>query len=325
VAHQLQSAECAIGAGETDAALEMAEGDCLRLSQYVDQVSRAHLYYMSSMLYARFSKPRNFDKGEEHLNLGLELTQTAGLSDSDACFHQVFNRNGLAMIRHFQGRFQEAMDICSSGIRELDVHLSSEKHRLHRSILYYNVAQVYMAVGATGPAIENFSAAISMDPNYSEYYNERGNIHFKMGRLEEARADYLKAIDLSAPYYEVFTNLGHCSRLLGASAEAVQWYSRSLDLETDQAPVLLGRAQAYQELEKAEAAIADYSAALAFGAGGWEAFANRGAMFYALGDLRSTIDDLDRAIQLAPDQPDIYSNLAIVIEELAGEQELVPM
>jgi tetratricopeptide (TPR) repeat protein len=82
-----------------------------------------------------------------------------------------------------------------------------------------------------------------MDPNYSEYHNERGNIFLKVGRLEEARANYLRAIDPSPPYFEVFTNLGQCYRRMGRLNEAIEWYSRALDLEPDQPLAIEGRAR----------------------------------------------------------------------------------
>jgi Flp pilus assembly protein TadD len=35
--------------------------------------------------------------------------------------------------------------------------------------------------------------AMAMDPNYSEYYNERGNVYMEMERFDEAEWDYLRA------------------------------------------------------------------------------------------------------------------------------------
>src|SRR5207248_1480612 len=122
----------------------------------------------------------------------------------------------LAMIRNFQGRGQDAIKLCQDGIEHLNMHLGTEKHRLHRSVLLYNIAQVYRVAGSHGEAIKYYSATIEMDPNYSEYYNERGSIFLQMGLLEEAHRDYLKAIELSPPYFEVFTNLGQCYRKMNS-------------------------------------------------------------------------------------------------------------
>jgi len=116
------------------------------------------------------------------------------------------------MIRNFQRRPEEAIELCRSGFAYLNENLDANEHRLHRSILLYNIAQVYAATGAHEEALEYYAGTIEMDPNYSEYYNDRANVLLQMDRLEEAKADYLQAIELSPPYFEVFTNLGQCYR-----------------------------------------------------------------------------------------------------------------
>ncbi|HVG20148.1 MAG TPA: tetratricopeptide repeat protein, partial [Blastocatellia bacterium] len=273
-----------IGMLDVQASLELAEGEGMKLVEH-NAVRRAGLLYLSGMIYSRYQKPRDLVKGEDYVNRALEALEGADMPEGVYHFQSVFNRNGLAMIRNFQGRFEEAIELCRSGIERLNAHLGADEHRLHRSVLLYNIAQVYTATGSFPEAIEYFSAAIAMDPNYSEYYNERGNIFLQMGRLQEARTDYLKAIDLSPPYFEVFANLGQCYRRMGAMAEAIESYSRAHDLQPDHLLALLGRAKAREELGQSEAAMADYTAALAQDPTQWEAVASRGVLRYEAGDL----------------------------------------
>ena len=184
------------------------------------------------MLHARFLPEKDFEKAEEYLERGIRyLDQAHKMPERDRHFLRVFLLNGVAFVRHRQGRPLEAIELCKSGSEHLDRHLNPDQHRLHRSVLLYNTAQVYAALQMHEHAIENFSAAMSMDPNYSEYYNERGNVYLSMGAYKEAVQDYLAAIDLSAPYQEVWTNLGQCYRQMGRLEEAIQAYSRALDLD----------------------------------------------------------------------------------------------
>jgi tetratricopeptide (TPR) repeat protein len=289
-----------IALGDVQASLKLAEEEGLKLVEHHPEW-RIQLFYLMAMLYARFQKPRDLVKGEEYLERGLAAIEEANLPEGERHFHFVFNRNGLAMIRNFEGRHEEAIELCRSGFARLNAHLGAEQHRLHRSILLYNIAQVYAATRSYTEAIEYYSVAIAMDSNYSEYYNERGNILLHLGRLEEARADYLRAIELSPPYFEVFTNLGQCHRRMGAMAYAIESYSRALDLEPDHLLALLGRAKAHEELGHVEAAIADYTAALAHDSMQWEVVASRGVMYYEGGDLDASLADFDRAIELKPD------------------------
>jgi tetratricopeptide (TPR) repeat protein len=294
--------------------LKLAENHPRRLAQ---------LFYLMAMFYARFQKPRDFAKGEEYLELSLRAIAEADFTEAERHFQVVFNRNGLAMIRNFQGRFQEAIDLCRAGSVRLDEHLSAEEHRLHRSILTYNTAQVYAAVGSYELAIKHFSQAIAMDPNYSEYYNDRGSVYLRLGLLEEARADYGLAIELSPPYFEVFTNLGQCYRRIGVMTKAIEAYSRALDLEPAQVLALLGRAKSHEELGHVPEAIADYTSALALDLTLWEALASRGVMHYEAGDPASALADFDHALELRPGQPDLYENRATVLADLGRQQEAV--
>ena len=46
-------------------------------------------------------------------------------------------------------------------------------------------------------AIEEFSRAIELDPNFADAYNERGNAYAKLGKYDEAIQDLSRYIDLS--------------------------------------------------------------------------------------------------------------------------------
>ena len=304
-----------IGLQDVDATLKLAEGAALKLAEPVP-AWRSYLFYMLAMLYARYQKPRNLTKGEDYLDRGLAALEEAELPEDDIHFHSVFNRNGLAMVRNFQGRHLEAIELCRTGLERLNIHLSADKHRLHRSVLVYNIGQVYLAIGDHDEALKHYANAIAMDPNYSEYYNERGSIFLQMGQLEDALANYLKAIELSPPYFEVFTNLGQCYRRMGKLNEAIESYSRALDLEPNHVLALLGRAKAYEESGNGEKAIADYTLVLGQDPSLWEAFASRGVLHYESGNLHASLADLDRALELKPDRCELYENRATVLLDL---------
>jgi tetratricopeptide (TPR) repeat protein len=310
-----------IGVQDAEACLRLVETEALVLANGAPLPWRADLYYLIAMVYARYLKPRNFAKGEEYLDRSLDAIKQAGLSEEKYNFQYVFNRNGVAMIRSFQLRPKEAIDLCQSGIERLNAHVGAEKHRLHRSVLVYNVGQVYLAIAHYEEAVKYYSAAITMDPNYSEYYNERGSILLRMNRLEEARSDFYRAIELSPPYFEVFTNLGQCYRNMERHEQAIEAYSRAIDLEPNQVLALLGRAQAYENLGNRAEAIADYTRAFACDAGEWEAIANRGVLYYEAGDFEAALADVNLAINLSPDQVSLYENRSIVLADLSRYDE----
>jgi tetratricopeptide (TPR) repeat protein len=304
-----------LGLEQVESAMKLASEEGEPLAAKHAEI-RVDLYYLLSMLSSRFTKPRDFKKGEDYLERGLEAIEQAHLPEGERHFKTVFNRNGLAMIRNFQHRHQEAIELCRTGIERLEQHLSGDQHRLHRSILFYNMAQVYAAIGSSDEAIRYYSVAMQMDQNYSEYYNDRGNVYLKLGLLDEAKADYLTAIELSPPYFEVFANLGQCYRRMGQMELAIESYSRALDLEPNHALALLGRAKAQEELGNGPLAINDYSAALKLDPTMWEAFASRAFLLYDTGDLAQSLADLNKAIELKNDSADLYQNRAILLTDL---------
>lgn len=308
-----------LGLLQPERADDLAREDAIGRIESLER--RGQLHYLLAMLHARFSPQRDLARGEELLELGLRDLEQADMDEGARHFQMVFNRNGLAMIRHFQGRFQEAIDLCREGFDRLNAHLSPDRHRLHRSVLLYNLAQVYSALGEHEEAIRHYTAAMEMDPNYSEYFNERGSIFLRLGRYDEARADYLTAIELSPPYFEVWTNLGQCDRSLGRLQEAVEAYSRALDLEPRQLLALLGRAQAYEALGRLHEAIADYTAALDLQPNQWDAVASRAVLHYERGDLAASLRDLNRAIELAPRVADLRQNRALVLSDLGCPED----
>jgi tetratricopeptide (TPR) repeat protein len=305
---------CHMALRDTAAALRLAQEDALGKTERPEW--RSQLYYLMAMLYARYLPQKDFEKAEEYLRMGLAELEAADLAEESRIFRIVFNLNGLAMVRHFQGRYDEAIELCRSIFDRLTAGLKEDRHRLHRSVLLYNLGQVYSAIGCLDEALAHYSAAIEMDPNYSEYYNDRGSLLLKMGAIGQALADYERAIELSPPYFEVYTNLGQCLRKTGRMDDAVKAYSRALDLEPNQLLALLGRAQSWEELERAEDALADYTAALEMNPDQWEALANRAILYYQLNRPGESLADLNRALELAPDHGDLYQNRAVVQADL---------
>lgn len=308
---------CYLGVSSPETALALAledvPDDCEGAK---DPAMQVNYCYVMAMLHARYLPVRDSARGERYLELGLKYLDGGALQDDKKHFMYAFNRNGLAMIRSFQGRHQEALDMCRAAWELLVERLDPGQHHLHKSVLIYNMAQVYYQTGAFDLAIEHYTAAMRMDPNYSEYYNERGNLLLKLGRLEEAETDYRCAISLGPPYFEVWANLGQCCRLLGRMEEAVTAYERSLDLHPNQPMAWVVRAQALEALGRLDEAIASYGEALNLQPGLWPALAGRAVLLYEQGQINECLADLDRAVELAPDEPEIYQNRAVARVDL---------
>lgn len=272
---------------------------------------RAALHYMIAMLHARFLPHRDLQRAEALLDLALQEIEAAEIPEPDRHFKIAFNRNGLALLRHFQGRADEAISLCEESLDRLRRELAGGKHRLHRSVLLFNIAQVWAAIGHIDEAIAGLTAALEIDPFYTEYYNDRGGLYLKLGHLEAAYGDFQRAIELSPPYFEVWVNLAQCCRALGKEAEALAAYSRALDLEPACSLAWLGRGQIHQALGIRDRAIADYDQALELQPNDWEILAARGTLRFDAGELEACLEDLDHALAGNRQAAAVYFNRAL--------------
>ncbi len=306
-------ANCYLAFGKPELALDIIfrEG-ADKIDNHADRV---RMCYVLALTYARFLQKPDLEKAEQYVHMGLEELEKAELDPTEKFFLKVFTLNGLAYIRHRQGRAEEAIELCQDGFALLQEKLPADKHVPHRSVLLYNLAQIYTMLADWDKAIEYYTGALTMDPNYSEYYNERGNVYLKLGRLDEAIADYHKAIELSGPYHEVWVNLGQAYKLLGRAEAAAEAYSKALDLAPDQVLSWLGRAQAREALGEADQALADYTAALALDPNQVQVLNNRASLYYEQGRLDAALQDLEQALSLDADNPEIHYNRAVALAD----------
>lgn len=309
---------CYIGLKQAEPALDIAE----TAVSITDNPARLYSwYYLIAMIHARFAEPRDFDKAEYYLDLGIEAINQADIPAHEKVFQSSFNRNGLALIRHFQKRPLEAIEICQECYKNLETGLDTEDHKLHRSVLLYNIAQVYDSLKDYPKAIEYYSLTIEMDPNYAEYYNERANIYLHIGDYAAAERDYQRSIELSPPYTEVWTNLGQCYQVQEYYEKAIGAFSRALDIDPKNVVALNHRAECYEGLGQTQAAITDYSASLKLKTSEASTFANRAILYYELGEIEASLADLNSAISLQPDLAELYENRAVALEALAHHAE----
>ena len=312
---------CLAVLGEPERALEIIDSE--GFEKITEPGRRSLLHYLAAMIHARYLPKKDLDLAVEHLDRGIEEIERAGLEDAERHFQTAFNRNGLALIRHFQRRPEDAIALCEESLERLTTHLSEDQHALHKSVLVYNIAQVYRSLGRDEEALEHYDRVIALDPGYSEYYNERGGVYLKQGRLAEAEQDFLRAIELSPPYPEVWTNLGQCHRRWERTRDAVAAYSRALDLDPTQGLALMGRADARQSAGDRDEALADYSSFLDAHPDDWQALGNRAILFFEQGEGEAALADLDRALAAAPGQVELLSNRAVALSHLGRNEDAI--
>ena len=301
-----------LGSGNLEKASALLEVTCPLLATGKSK-RMSDLLYLQAMVYARFRTPRDLSKGEELLQQAIDVLDSGEMQLSEFHFARVFLANGIAMIRMFQGRLEDALQITQKGIAELDDHLQASEQRLHRSVLVYNLAQVHARLHNTREALDLMTQAITMDPHYSEYYNDRGSIYLALDKYENAIEDYRRALELSAPYYEVLTNLAQCFRSTYEFEKALEYYERALAHDPSGSLALVGAASCCQEIGNNDQAIGYYTRAINQTPDAWELFANRAAAFYAKDDYVHSLNDINASLALNPNDEQLELNKAAIL------------
>lgn len=180
--------------------------------------------------------------------------------------------------------------------------LRLEPHNLEA---HANRGLAYAQKGDHDRGLADFNEALRLNPRDSALLFNRGNAHYAKGVLNLALADYTEVIRLDPHNLWAHSNRGRLHILRGENARATADFSRVLQLDGNNVRAFCDRAAAYSNMDQHEHALADYSAAIALEPS-VSLFENRGLEHLALGRLDAALADFTQAIALGQDFPGAY-------------------
>ncbi len=107
-------------------------------------------------------------------------------------------------------------------------------------------------------ALEKYSEALEIAPNYAAAYEVRGDIYYQLGDQESAELDYLDALTSGSNDLYRFNDLGWIYYLQGRLDEAVDVYQKSLELDDQNLMFRFNLALAYLAGDQIEEAQTEY-------------------------------------------------------------------
>jgi|UPI00037B9A22 serine/threonine protein kinase/predicted TPR repeat methyltransferase len=170
---------------------------------------------------------------------------------------------------------------------------------------YFQRAFAYEDIGNKQAALADYNQAIQLNPNYTEAYNNRGNLRSELGNKQGAIEDYNQAIRISPTYYLAYYNRGLVYQDLGNKQAAVEDYTQTIYLNRYYESAYYNRGIAYQDLGNKQAAVEDYTSAISINPNKANAYYNRGLVRSQLGDKQGAIADYEKAAQLYKQQGEI--------------------
>jgi len=317
--------------------------------------------YATAMLYTRHHEEdsRNHRVAKAWINQAIAIA-SLDPTESSRAFHSAFYRNGLALIELHLGDPKRALELVEDGLSRLDSALDADQHRLHRSVLRYNRAQVLAGLKRVEEALEDYNTVIELDPNYPEYHFDRAALLRRLGEDQAALHDYDEAIRLSPPFPEAYFNRAVTKAGIGDTAGALADLTETIALDPTNVDAYVNRAELLLELgdttsahsdvtagleqdgaraelhvlagslaqaeDRGTDAMAAYDTALRLQPDLIGALSARAELHYEQSDLLSAFADLNTAVLLDPDNAEIRFNRAIVAIDLGrGEYALADL
>lgn len=161
-------------------------------------------------------------------------------------------------------------------------------------------------------AVEDYTRAITINPDDGYAYNNRGAARVNQGDLDGAIADYDRAIELNPDYVLAYNNRGNARRIQGDLDRAIEDYTRAIELNPDDATAYNNRGIARRNQGDLDGAIEDYTRAIAINPDFAEAYHNRGTARSDLGNLEGALEDYSYAVRINPTYTNSYWGLGNV-------------
>ncbi len=145
-----------------------------------------------------------------------------------------------------------------------------------------------------------------------------GNANVTLEKYEEAIEDYTRAIDLNPQYAEAYNNRGIANRHLVKFEEAIEDYNKAIKLNPQLVTPYYNRGTAKATLGKRQEAIEDYNKVIKLNPKYVEAYYERGLANHALGKHEEAIEDYTEAIDLNPKYAEAYYRLGFTNHDLGN-------
>lgn len=174
--------------------------------------------------------------------------------------------------------------------------------------------------GDKSQAIDAYSKAISLDPNYADAYYQRGNARYDQGDKQGAFADYDQAIKANPELANAYYQRGVVRHNLGNKQAALADFDKYLSLLPEDAQAYNTRGRIRRELGNAQGAFEDFDTVVRLLPDEPRAYYNRGLARSMLRDKQGTLEDFNQAIALDPDWAVAYNTRAIHRRRLGDRQ-----
>ena len=154
---------------------------------------------------------------------------------------------------------------------------------------------------------------------------EKGNLHLRLGRTDEAIAAYDEALRLRPAFPEALRAGGTVLRDRGVTEAALAFFTEAIRLRPGYVDAVLDRANFLHALGRLEEAVATLEAGLAVVPRHAGLLSNKGAALHSLGRLPDALAALEAALAADPTLPQAHLNCAGALMRLFRHADALPI
>ncbi|KAJ3157813.1 cytochrome c oxidase subunit 1 [Geranomyces variabilis] len=165
-------------------------------------------------------------------------------------------------------------------------------------------------LGRLDESIEQFTAAVKLNPLMREALIARGNVYAAKGDVVTARKDYLRVLHIDPQCTEALVNMAYTLQGEGRRKKAYDLFTMALAVDPNCMAALEGRAVIQFSRSNFFGALVDICKALALDHKNPEYLTNRGVVYQALGDNVSAMQSYKLALKVDPNYAHAHLNEA---------------
>ncbi len=192
------------------------------------------------------------------------------------------------------------------------------KPRLSKPTLY----KVLMAIGIIG-----FGAAVTISiinfvksTNATDLYRQ-GETLLELKRYKDALNVYSRAVELKPQYAEAYKGQGNAFLELKRYEDALEAYDKAIQIQPNYLEAWNGRGKTLDYLQRYEEAIASFDAVLKIQPNSLQAWNERGNVQIKLQEYSEAIASFDKAVKLQPNDSLAWYRRGIALHNLRRYQE----
>lgn len=191
---------------------------------------------------------------------------------------------------------------------------------LDKANSFYESGNSWLGKKEYDKAIEDYSKAIELKPDFLSAIYNRGSSWDEKGNYDKAIEDFTRVIELKPDHHSAYNNRGISWKRKGNFEKAIEDYTTAIGLKPDYANAFYNRANSWRASGNYDKSIEDYTRAIELQPNDAGIFNNRGISWKSKGNSDKALEDYNKAIDLKPDYANAFYNREIIWEN-KGEYE----